>query len=90
MADPREVGESSSQGREEDRRRREFDLEMRERLRHKIDLLYYQLASPEEQILMVEPLGWRPEIPPVDPYRLPRFLHARLVEGGAGKGIPHF
>jgi hypothetical protein len=57
MADPREGGESSSWGREEDRRRREIDLEMRERLQYKIDLLYFQLASSEEQILMVEPLG---------------------------------
>jgi hypothetical protein len=57
MADPREGGESSSRGREEDRRRREIDLEMRERLQYKIDLLYFQLASSEEQILMVEPLG---------------------------------
>jgi hypothetical protein len=90
MADPREVGESSSREREEDRHRREFDLEMRERLLHKIDLLYFQLASPEEQILMVEPLGWRPEIPPVDPHRLLRFLRARLAEGGASKGTPRF
>jgi hypothetical protein len=90
MADPGGVGESSSRGREEDRRRSEFDLEMRERLHHKIDFLYYQLASLEEQIQMEEPLGWRPEIPPVDPYRLLRFLRDRLAEGGAGKGIPRF
>jgi hypothetical protein len=59
-------------------------------MRRKIDLLHLQLASPEERIRMVEPLGWRPEIPPVDLQRLIRFLWARLVEGGAGKGIPHF
>jgi hypothetical protein len=41
MADPREGGESSSRGREEDRRRREIDLEMRERLQYKVDLLYF-------------------------------------------------
>jgi hypothetical protein len=44
-----------------------MDLEMQERLRHKIDFLHFQLASPEERIRMVELLGWRPEIPPVDP-----------------------
>jgi hypothetical protein len=48
------------------------------------------LASPEEQIMMVEPLGWRLEIPPVDPQRLIWFLRARLAEGGAGKWIPRF
>jgi hypothetical protein len=90
MADPRGEGESSSRGREEDRRSREFDLEMRERLRHKINFLYYQLASPVEKIQMEEPLGWRAEIPQVDPYRLLRFLRARLTEGGTGKGIPRF
>jgi hypothetical protein len=63
---------------------------MRERLQFKIDLLYFQLASPEEQILMVELLGWRPEIPPVDPYRLLSFLRAWLAEGGTGKRIPRF
>jgi hypothetical protein len=67
-----------------------MDLVLRERLRHRIDFLYFQLVSPEEQIQMVEPLGWRPEIPPVDPRRLLRFLQARLTEGGAGKGIPRF
>jgi hypothetical protein len=37
---------------------------------------------------MVEPLGWWPEIPPVDPYRLLRFLRARLAEGGRWQGDP--
>jgi hypothetical protein len=90
MADSRSFGGSSSRDREEERHHCEIDLEMQERLRHKIDLLYFQLASSEEHILMVEPLGWRPEIPPVDPRRLLRFLRARLAEGGAGKGIPRF
>jgi hypothetical protein len=67
-----------------------MDLERQERLRRRIDLIYFQLASPEEQIQMVETLGWRPEIPPVDPRRLLRFLEARLAEGGAVKGIPRF
>jgi hypothetical protein len=89
MADLGSEGESSSRGQEA---QRGFDLdpEMRERLRHKIDFIYYQLASPEEKILMEEPLGWRAEIPQVDPFRLLRFLRARLAEGGAGKGIPRF
>jgi hypothetical protein len=90
MADSGSSGGSSSRDREEERRRCKIDLEMHARLRHKIELLYFQLASPEEQILMVEPLAWRPEIPPVDPRRLLRFLRARLAEGGAGKGIPRF
>jgi hypothetical protein len=50
MADPRRVGESSSREREEDRRGMEFDLALQERLVRKIDLLYFQLASPEERI----------------------------------------
>jgi hypothetical protein len=50
MADPRSVGGSSSRDREEDRRWLELDLERQERLRRRIDLLYFQLASPEEQI----------------------------------------
>jgi hypothetical protein len=90
MAGSRSVGGSSSRDREEERRWLELDLERQERMRRRIDLLYFQLASPEEQIQMVEPLGWRPEIPPVDPWRLLRFLEARLAEGGAGKGIPRF
>jgi hypothetical protein len=90
MADPRSVGGSSSRDREEERRWFEMDLERQEWLRRRIDLLYFQLASSEEQIQMVEPLGWRSEIPPLDPRRLLRFLEARLAEGGAGKGIPHF
>jgi hypothetical protein len=90
MADPRSIGGLSSRDREEDRCRYEMDLEMQERLWRRIDFLYFQLASPEEEIQMVEPLGWRPEIPPVDPRRLFRFLQARLAEGGAGKGIPRF
>jgi hypothetical protein len=67
-----------------------MDLEMQERLRHKIDFLHFQLASPEKRIRMVEPLGWRPEIPPVDPQRLICFLRTRLVEGSASKGAPRF
>jgi hypothetical protein len=90
MAEYRRSGEPSSRDQEGDRRRAVVDLELQERLRYKIDFLYFQLASPEEQIMMVEPLGWRPEIPPVDPQRLLRFLRARLAEGGAGKGIPRF
>jgi hypothetical protein len=90
MAESRRSGDSSSRDQEGDRHQAVVDLELRERLRYKIDFLYFQLASPEEQIMMVEPLGWRPEIPPVDPQRLLRFLRARLAEGGAGKGIPHF
>jgi hypothetical protein len=54
---------------------------MQARLQHKIEFLYFQLASPEEQILMVEPLAWRPEIPPMDPRWLLRFLRVRLAEG---------
>jgi hypothetical protein len=87
MVDFRRPGDLSSWEREEDRRRAELDLELQERLRHKIDFLHFQLASPEEQIRMVEPLGWRPEIPLVDPQRLIRFLRARLAEGGVGKGV---
>jgi hypothetical protein len=90
MADLGGEGEPSSRGRREDRRGSDLDPEMRERLRYKIDFLYYQLASPEEKIQMEEPLGWRVEIPQVDPFRLLCFLRARLAEGGAGKGIPRF
>jgi hypothetical protein len=90
MAESRRSGDLSSREQEGDRRRAVVDLELQERLRYKIDFLYFQLASPEEQIMMVEPLGWRPEIPLMDPQRLIRFLRARLTEGGAGKGIPRF
>jgi hypothetical protein len=90
MADLGGEGESGSRRRREDRRGLDLDPEMRERLRYKIDFLYYQLASPEEKIQMEEPLGWRAEIPQVDPFHLLRFLRARLAEGGAGKGIPRF
>jgi hypothetical protein len=41
---------------------------------HKINLLHFHLASPEERIQMVEPLGWRPEIPSVELQKLVRFL----------------
>jgi hypothetical protein len=41
MADPQSTGDSSSRDREEDQRRREVDLEMQERLRHKIEFLYF-------------------------------------------------
>jgi hypothetical protein len=34
-----------------------------EKLYHKVMFLYLQLASPEEQIQMCEPIGWRPELP---------------------------
>jgi hypothetical protein len=90
MAESRRSRDLSSREQEGDRRRAVVDLELQERLRYKIDFLYFQLASLEEQIMMVEPLGWRPEIPPVDPQSLIRFLRARLAEGGAGKGIPRF
>jgi hypothetical protein len=75
MAASGSSGGSSSRDREEEQRRCE------------IDLLYFQLALPEEQILMMEPLAWRPEIPNVDPRRFLHFLRARLAEGGAGKGM---
>jgi hypothetical protein len=41
------------------------DLELQERLWHKIDFLYFQLASPEEQIMMVEPFGVAADDPQV-------------------------
>jgi hypothetical protein len=90
MADSRRPEDLSSREQEGDRRHAVMDLELQERLRYKIDFLYFQLASLEEQIMMVEPLGWWPEIPPVDQQRLIRFLRARLAEGGVGKGIPRF
>jgi hypothetical protein len=34
-----------------------------EKLHHKVMFMYLQLASPEEQIQMCEPIGWRPELP---------------------------
>jgi hypothetical protein len=67
-----------------------MDLEIQERMLRKINLLHFHLASPEERIQMVEPLGWRPEIPPVELQKLARFLRAWLAEGGIGKGIPRF
>jgi hypothetical protein len=69
-------------------RRAMVEEQIQESLRHKIEFFQYQLASAEEKIAMEEPLAWRPEISPVDPRRLIRFLRARLAEGGAGKGIP--
>jgi hypothetical protein len=34
-----------------------------EKLFHKVMFLHYQLASPEEQIAMTKPIGWRPKLP---------------------------
>jgi hypothetical protein len=89
MADPMRLGDLGSQDVEE-RRRAELDLEIQECMLCKINLLHFQLASSEERIQMVEPLGWMPEIPPVELWKLVRFLRAWLAEGGIGKGIPHF
>jgi hypothetical protein len=41
---------------------------------HKIDLLHFQLASPEERIQMVEPLGWKLKISLMELRKLVRFL----------------
>jgi hypothetical protein len=41
MADFRRSSDLSSQGREEDRRRADLDLELQERLRYKIDFLHF-------------------------------------------------
>jgi hypothetical protein len=55
-------------------RRAMVEEQIQESLRHKIQFLQYQLALAEEKITMEEPLAWRPEISPVDPWRLIRFL----------------
>jgi hypothetical protein len=59
---------------QEEERREMVVEQIRERLRHKIHFLQYQLASAEEKIAMEEPLAWRPEISSVDPRRQIRFL----------------
>jgi hypothetical protein len=56
MEDARRPSDSRSRE-EEEQRREELDLEMQERPMCKINLLHLQLASPEEHIRMVEPLG---------------------------------
>jgi hypothetical protein len=58
------------------------------KLERKIMLLLMQLASPEERSMMAEPIGWRPELPPIDRRRLRRYLQAHLDTRGGGSGIP--
>jgi hypothetical protein len=65
----------------------EIEERFQGRMISKIPLLQMQLTLVDEKIAMAEPLGWRPEISPIDPRRQLRFLRARLAQGRAGKGI---
>jgi hypothetical protein len=40
-----------------------LEAERQDKLYHKVMFLYLQMAPPEEQLKMCEPIGWRPELP---------------------------
>jgi hypothetical protein len=56
-----------------------LEAERQDKLYHKVMFLYYQLASPKEQIRMAKPIGWRPELPTnISLQEQMRILQARL------------
>jgi hypothetical protein len=49
------------------------------KLRRSILILQAQLTSPEEWLMMAEPIRWRPEIPDMDLRQQIRYLKATLA-----------
>jgi hypothetical protein len=75
----REVPEASRPGPSRVAPTDSLEAERQDKLYHKVMFLYYQLASPEEQIRMAEPIGWRPELPMnISLQEQLRILQARL------------
>jgi hypothetical protein len=75
----REVSEASRPGASRVAPTDLLEAERQDKLYHKVMFLYYQLASPEEQIRMAEPIGWRPELPTnISLQEQLRILQARL------------
>jgi hypothetical protein len=75
----REVPEASRPGPSRVAPTDSLEAERQDKLYHKVMFLYYQLASPEEQIQMAEPIGWRPELPTnISLQEQLRILQARL------------
>jgi hypothetical protein len=61
-----------------------LEAERQDKLYHKVMFLYYQLASPEEQIRMAELIEWRPELPK----NIILEEQQRILEGRLAAGLP--
>jgi hypothetical protein len=64
-----------------------LELDLHDKLVRRYYLLYIMQDSPEERIVMCEPIGWRPPLPR-DLQRQIRYLEARVTAEERRNGIP--
>jgi hypothetical protein len=64
-----------------------LELDLHDKLVRRYYLLYIMQDSPEERIVMCEPIGWRPPLPR-DLQRQICYLEARVAAEERRNGIP--